>query len=83
VPALRRGGARPRGDGQQPRRQFFVKGTKIGVLLDKSHTIPKTFGTTQYPETYFIDAAGHVRYYFANQRSWSKPEAIACLESLR
>jgi len=64
-------------------RRFFVKGTKIGVLLDKSHTIPKTFGTTQYPETYFVDAAGHVRYYFANQRDWSKPEAIACLESLR
>ena len=64
-------------------RKFFVKGTKIGVLLDKSHTIPKTFGTTQYPETYFVDAAGHVRYYFANQRNWSKPEAIACLESLR
>jgi cytochrome c biogenesis protein CcmG, thiol:disulfide interchange protein DsbE len=64
-------------------RRFFVKGTKIGVLLDKSHTIPKTFGTTQYPETYFVDAAGHVRYYFANKRNWSKPEAVACLESLR
>jgi cytochrome c biogenesis protein CcmG, thiol:disulfide interchange protein DsbE len=64
-------------------RRFFVKGTKIGVLLDKSHTIPKTFGTTQYPETYFVDAAGRVRYYFANKRNWSKPEAVACLESLR
>jgi thiol-disulfide isomerase/thioredoxin len=64
-------------------RKFFVKGTKIGVLLDKSHTIPKTFGTTQYPETYFLDGQGHVRYYFANLRDWSKPEALACLESLR
>ena len=64
-------------------RKFFVKGTKIGVLLDKSHTIPKTFGTTQYPETYFLDGQGHVRYYFANLRDWSKPEAVACLESLR
>jgi peroxiredoxin len=64
-------------------RKFFVKGTKIGVLLDKSHTIPKTFGTTQYPETYFLDSQGHVRYYFANSRNWSKPEAVACLESLR
>jgi cytochrome c biogenesis protein CcmG/thiol:disulfide interchange protein DsbE len=63
--------------------RFFVKGTKIGVLLDKSHTIPKTFGTTQYPETYFLDGDGHVRYYFANLRNWSKPEAVACLESLR
>ena len=64
-------------------RRFFVKGTKIGVLLDKSHTIPKTFGTTQYPETYFLDGEGRVRYYFANARNWSKPEAVACLESLR
>jgi peroxiredoxin len=64
-------------------RRFFVKGTKIGVLLDKSHTIPKTFGTTQYPETYFLDGEGHVRYYFANSRNWSTPEAVACLESLR
>ena len=64
-------------------RKFFVKGTKIGVLLDKSHTIPKTFGTTQYPETYFLDGEGHVRYYFANLRNWSKAEAVACLESLR
>jgi peroxiredoxin len=64
-------------------RKFFVKGTKIPVLLDKSHTIPKTFGTTQYPETYFLDGEGRVRYYFANSRNWSKPEAVACLESLR
>jgi thiol-disulfide isomerase/thioredoxin len=64
-------------------RKFFVKGTKIGVLLDQSHGVPKTFGTTQYPETYFLDGEGHVRYYFANSRDWSKPEAVACLESLR
>jgi peroxiredoxin len=64
-------------------RKFFIKGTKIGVLLDESHTIPKSFGTTQYPETYFVDSTGHVRYYFANSRNWAKPEAVACLESLR
>src|SRR5262249_29387100 len=45
-------------------RRFFVKGTKIGVLLDKSHDVPKTFGTEKYPETYFIDSQGRVRYYF-------------------
>ncbi|HVZ71122.1 MAG TPA: TlpA disulfide reductase family protein [Polyangia bacterium] len=70
-------------DGWEPIRKFFVKGTKIGVLLDESHTIPKTFGTTQYPETYFVDPSGHVRYYFANSRNWATPEAVACLESLR
>jgi hypothetical protein len=64
-------------------RRFFVKGTKIGVLLDTSHNVPKTFGTEKFPETFFIDAQGRVRYYFINKRNWSKPEAVACLESLR
>jgi peroxiredoxin len=64
-------------------RRFFVKGSKIGVLLDTSHEVPKTFGTEKFPETYFVDAQGNVRYYFINKRNWSKPEAVACLESLR
>lgn len=64
-------------------RRFFIKGTQIGVLLDASHSVPKTFGTEQYPESFLIDAAGRVRYYFINKRDWSRPEAVACLESLR
>jgi peroxiredoxin len=64
-------------------RRFFPKGSKIGVLLDKSHDIPKKFGTDKYPETFLIDAAGRLRYYFINKRDWSRPETIACLESLR
>ena len=64
-------------------RRFFAKGSDIGVLLDVSHDIPKKFGTEKYPETFLIDAAGRVRYYFINKRDWSRPEAIACLESLR
>ncbi len=64
-------------------RRFFPKGSAIGVLLDTSHEIPKKFGTVQFPESYMIDAAGRVRYYFINKRDWSRPEAVACLESLR
>jgi hypothetical protein len=45
--------------------------------------VPKSFGTEKYPESFMIDASGHVRHYFINKRDWSKPEAIACLESLR
>jgi len=63
-------------------RRFFANGTKMGVLLDLSHDIPKKFGTEKYPETFMIDAAGRVRYYFINKRDWSRPEAVACLESL-
>jgi thiol-disulfide isomerase/thioredoxin len=64
-------------------RRFFPKGSAIGVLLDASHEIPKKFGTEKYPESFLIDAAGRVRYYFINKRDWSRPEAVACLESLR
>jgi cytochrome c biogenesis protein CcmG/thiol:disulfide interchange protein DsbE len=64
-------------------RRFFPKGSSIGVLLDTSHEIPKKFGTEKYPESFLIDAAGRVRYYFINKRDWSRPEAVACLESLR
>ena len=56
-------------------RRFFVKGSAMGVLLDTSHDVSKKFGTTQYPESF--------RYYFINKRDWSRPEAVACLESLR
>jgi peroxiredoxin len=64
-------------------RQFFAKGSDIGVLLDTSHDVPKKFGTEKYPETFLIDAAGRIRYYFINKRDWGRPETIACLESLR
>ena len=64
-------------------RSFFAKGSKMGVLLDTSHEVPKKFGTEKFPETFLIDAAGRVRYYFINKRDWSRPEAVACLESLR
>ncbi|HEX3695990.1 MAG TPA: TlpA disulfide reductase family protein [Polyangia bacterium] len=70
-------------DGWEPIRRFFTAGTKMGVLLDLSKEVPKKYGTEKYPETYLIDASGKVRHYFINKRDWSKPEALACLESLR
>ena len=70
-------------DGWEPIRRFFAKGTDIGVLLDAAHTVPKSFGTEKYPESFMIDAAGRVRYYFVNKRDWSRAEAVTCLESLR
>lgn len=64
-------------------KRFFARGTHLGVLLDPSRDVPKRFGTVQFPETFFIDAQGRIRHYFINKRDWSRPEAIACLESLR
>lgn len=70
-------------DGWTPIRSFFARGTRLGVLLDTSREVPKKYTTEKFPETFFIDAQGRVRLYFINKRDWSKPEAIACLESLR
>ncbi|HVZ88962.1 MAG TPA: TlpA disulfide reductase family protein [Polyangia bacterium] len=64
-------------------RRFFPHGSAMGVLLDTSHEIPKKFGTEKFPESFLVDAAGHVRYYFINKRDWARPEAVACMESLR
>jgi peroxiredoxin len=64
-------------------KRFFARGTRLGVLLDPTREVPKKYTTTQFPETFFIDARGRVRHYFINKRDWSRPEVIACLESLR
>jgi peroxiredoxin len=64
-------------------RRFFARGTRLGVLLDPTRDVPKRFTTTQFPETFFVDAQGRVSHYFINKRDWSRPEVIACLESLR
>ena len=64
-------------------KRFFARGTRLGVLLDPTKEVSKSFGTEKFPETFLIDAQGRVRHYFINKRDWSRPEAIACLESLR
>jgi peroxiredoxin len=70
-------------EGWTPIKSFFTRGTRLGVLLDTTREVPKKYTTEKFPETFFIDAQGRVRMYFINKRDWSKPEAIACLESLR
>lgn len=44
--------------------------------------ITQAWGTNLVPESYLIDRKGIVRYYFANLRDWSAPEAIACVRAL-
>lgn len=70
-------------EGWKEVKAFFAHGTRLGVLLDASKDVPKRYNTEKYPETFFIDAQGRVRHYFINKRDWSRPEVIACLESLR
>jgi peroxiredoxin len=64
-------------------RRFFAQGTRLGILHDPGRDVAKRYGIEKFPETLFVDARGNVRHYFINKRDWSKPETIACLESLR
>lgn len=65
------------------KRFFAARGTALSVLLDVSKQVPKSYGTEKYPETFLIDPAGHVRYYFINKRNWSQHEAELCIDSVR
>jgi peroxiredoxin len=68
-------------------RQFFSRQpdktfSNLTVLSDPERKIPTAWGTVKFPETYLIDAQGQIRYRFVNQRNWSSPQALSCIESL-
>jgi cytochrome c biogenesis protein CcmG/thiol:disulfide interchange protein DsbE len=63
-------------------KRFFAKGSPALVVRDESRKVPLSFGTSKYPETFLVDAAGKVRYAFINKRDWSVREAAACVEGL-
>jgi hypothetical protein len=44
--------------------------------------VTQAWGTQLLPESYLVDRKGVVRYYFANVRDWSTPEAVACVRAL-
>lgn len=56
--------------------------TKVKVLWDPTTSVHNAFGTTQIPDTYFVDEQGVVREAFINVRKWGSPTAIQCVESM-
>jgi hypothetical protein len=44
--------------------------------------VQKEFGTTQLPDTYFVDRAGQIVHAFVNVRDWGRPAAYQCVESM-
>ncbi|MCG5052371.1 MAG: TlpA family protein disulfide reductase [Myxococcales bacterium] len=64
-------------------RRFFPKGTPISVVWDESKTVPKSFGTDKYPESFLVDASGKLRHYFVNKRKWDSGEARDCILGAR
>jgi thiol-disulfide isomerase/thioredoxin len=54
------------------------------VLVDPdAKVVGDLFGTTLYPETWFIDPDGIIRARIDGARDWSKPLALEFAESLR
>jgi hypothetical protein len=44
--------------------------------------ITNAWGVQAVPESFLVDRAGNVRFYFVNKRDWSTPEAAACVRAL-
>ncbi len=63
-------------------RKFFAKGTPLDVLLDSSRSVPKAWGTTQFPESFLIDKDGMIRYYIVSNRDWDAPSVSACIDAM-
>jgi len=64
-------------------KKFYAKGSAAVVVRDESQKIPRSFGTTKYPESFLLDPSGKVRYAFINKRDWSVAEAAACVAGLK
>jgi len=62
-----------------PVKRFFSGGTGLSILLDTSKTVPESFGTKLYPETFLIGADGTIRHFFQNKRKWDSSEAVECI----
>jgi peroxiredoxin len=56
--------------------------TKVKVLWDPEQAVHKRYGTTQIPDTYFVNAEGQLVHAFINVRPWGTPDALHCLDSV-
>lgn len=59
-----------------------AKGITFPVLLDTHQTIPNSYGTFKYPETYIIDPAGIVRDKIIGAYNWTAPEVMQYFDGL-
>ena len=64
-------------------RQFFVKGTKMGVLLDLPRTCPRASAPRSIPRASCSTPAVTSATTSSTNATGRRPEAVACLESLR
>lgn len=63
--------------------RLFPEGDQTLVLFDPQRTVvTERYGTSMFPETYFIDAEGNIRARFDGARNWSSRAVIEALQSL-
>jgi cytochrome c biogenesis protein CcmG, thiol:disulfide interchange protein DsbE len=60
----------------------FIQRYSPGFLTARESKLHEDYGTYQYPETYFIDAKGHVVMKIADPVDWSNPRVIQYIDSL-
>jgi thiol-disulfide isomerase/thioredoxin len=77
------------GDFREERaRADALAGTRYPTVWDSSRTcsalgvITNSWGVKAVPESFLVDRAGNVRFYFVNKRDWSTPEAQACVRAM-
>jgi len=59
-----------------------LEDTRVLVLWDPQQTVQTAYGTTNLPDTYFVDRAGQLQGAFINVREWGRPAAYQCVESM-
>ncbi len=55
--------------------------TSVEVVWDPEQTLHQRFGTTNIPDTYFVNEQGRITDAFVNVRKWGMPEAYHCVLS--
>lgn len=71
-------------DAEQVLRSLFTEESPFEVLVDPEGTIVgDKFGTTLYPETWYIDPEGIIRARVDGARNWADPELLELAVSLQ
>jgi thiol-disulfide isomerase/thioredoxin len=68
-------------DGWEPIEKFLAAPrTPYRVALDEGAKVSRTYGTTQFPESYLVDRDGKLRLKFVGPRNWTDANVATLLQ---